>query len=441
MLLLYVAASCVLFGSAAGLTEEKECYGGTLTLPFDYIPVLFKGQMYFTPSSGGPRKLIMDNGEAKDPRLIVSMTAVQFRDLRDEGTFSISTDNRTLLDIIRLNILDCSDKITKYYGDTYFGSPPSGAELLEFTRLHSKDQPKVLWNRTDPQTNSGGRVRVTRNGRSWQINDLTQADIGHYSFRAKDNSWLQTTFLKVEEHVSNHIAKVDKSFLVDMKPALRGELWTVSFTPKGELSSIPLVRERRLVNKWNFQWRIQLLGLGIDIDPVKHGDSGTFEYRDQQGNLFQTVTIDVKDEEISTAGIFAIVAAAVFAVVFIGLIVKKCCCKKSSSKRDASTPPVFYHSSTQPAGPSYSAAPAPHHSYQPTNSFVPTEPTTTSLEPSVAAVGAQTTDPAPTLGSDCLSSDPGPHFEVKGLRSPSAPPLNSDSTLSDVYTSDKLNFL
>lgn len=44
-------------------------------------------------------------------------------------------------------------------------------------------------------------------------------------------------------------------------------------------------------------------------------------------------------------------------------------------------------------------------------------------------------------GYSCLSSDSQPTFELKGLTGPSAPPLSSYSTTSDVYTSDKLNFL
>lgn len=59
----------------------------------------------------------------------------------------------------------------------------------------------------------------------------------------------------------------------------------------------------------------------------------------------------------------------------------------------------------------------------------------------VAPLGGQGATPAPSFRSDCLSSDPEPKFELKGLTFPFAPPLSSDSTFSDVYTSDKLNFL
>lgn len=39
-----------------------------------------------------------------------------------------------------------------------------------------------------------------------------------------------------------------------------------------------------------------------------------------------------------------------------------------------------------------------------------------------------------------LVTDTEPRFELKGMTFPSAPPLSSDSSHCDVYTSDKLNF-
>ncbi|XP_059202102.1 uncharacterized protein LOC131981703 [Centropristis striata] len=472
MLLFCVAVSCVLFGSDARLTHEAQCLGRSIKFPLLYSPPAFKGRMYFTPSSGGPRKVIMDNAELKDPRLSLPYTVV-LRDLtkRDDGTFSVTYLHNTSFsdfwtyDVIRLRIFDCSYKITVIYGDTYSSDVPIQAEFLEFTRLHSEDQPKVLWNRTDPQTNRGSRVQVARSGRSWKINDLTQADNGYYSFRAKDNSSLKGTLLEVKEHVSQYNAKVNDQIFIEN--LFRGSLWTVTFSREGEVEDFfePLIERGRL-NRYRdtFLSRLQLENGGIKINPVESGDSGTFKFKDQQGNLAQIVEVvveedvnkDVEDEEIPTAGIYGIIAANIFVMLTCCCCVRKCCCKKSSSKRDESTPPVFNHDSTQPAVPSYSAAPAPHHSYQPTNSFVPTEPTTTSLEPSVhnpvnihvnppqpevVPLRGQTTDPAPTLGSDCLSSDPGPQFELKGLTFLTGPPLSSESTFTDVYTSDKLHFL
>ncbi|XP_059202103.1 uncharacterized protein LOC131981704 [Centropristis striata] len=458
MLLFCVTVSCVLFGSASGHTNEEKCYGSSMIFPMSYSPPSFKGRMYFTPSSGGPRKLIMDNGELKDPRLAISYLSAELKHLteRDQGTFSVMLSNGFETDVIRLKISDCSKRVTEYYGATYSSDVPSDAEFLEFTLLYSKDQPKVLWNRTDPQTNRGRRVQVARSGRSWEINDLTQADNGYYSFRAKDYNLLIRTRLEVKEHASHYNAKMDEEIFIEN--LFGGSLWTVYFTREDDQGYFfgPLIEKGRLQNRSTFKKRLQIYDDGITIDPVRHGDSGTFEFRDQQGNLAQIVKLVVEEEKVPTGEIIGIAFGSVFAMIVCCCCVRKCCCKKSSSKRDESTPPVFNHDSTQPAVPSYSAAPAPHHSYQPMNSFVPTEPTTTSLEPSVhnpvnihvnppqpevVPLRGQTTDPAPTLGSDCLSSDPGPQFELKGLTFLTGSPLSSESTSTDVYTSDKLHFL
>lgn len=50
-------------GSSAGVRNEEICYGRYMSFPTRYTPGLFRGQLYFTPSDGGPRKLLMDNGE------------------------------------------------------------------------------------------------------------------------------------------------------------------------------------------------------------------------------------------------------------------------------------------------------------------------------------------------------------------------------------------
>lgn len=55
-------------------------------------------------------------------------------------------------------------------------------------------------------------------------------------------------------------------------------------------------------------------------------------------------------------------------------------------------------------------------------------------QPTASAAGSQ-------LQPNFLSSDGEPTFELKGSNFSSAPLLSSNSTIADVYTSDKLNFL
>ncbi|XP_075959988.1 uncharacterized protein LOC142963158 [Anarhichas minor] len=448
LLLLMVAFVCM--GSSSDVTPEEKCYGTSLTLPFSYTPPFFNGQLYFTPTKWGSRKLLMDKGKEKHPRLKVQIGSVRFTDLteRDEGTFSISYNNDARYDVVKLTIRDCADKVVKYYRDIYSTTVPRNAEFLEFIPLHSADQLKVLWNRTDPQTNTRGRGRFRRN--DWEIRNLNQADMGHYNIRAKDNTLLSRILLEVREFKRDYITKVNERLLILNPHSITP--WTVAFTPEGEKEKQTLMHESNLFTDYDlgtFTGRMVAVHNGIEIDPVESTDSGTFEFRDQQGYLVQTVQVSVNPaltEEVATVVYVGIVVGIIFAVIVCCCCVRKCCCKKSSSKRaesapqTAATPAAYYRNTNPPVAPGYSAAPAlDHSSHYSRNAVVSRERTTISLEPSVAPLGGQGVDPAPLLGSDCLSSDPGPRFELKGVHS--APPLSSGSTFCDVYTSDKLNFL
>ncbi|KAF1384645.1 hypothetical protein PFLUV_G00122350 [Perca fluviatilis] len=448
MLLLFVTTvSCVVFGgSSAGFFEKSECYGKFLRFPFTYTPPRFNGQLYFTPKNGGSRKLVMDKDEAKDSRLQISIGSVVLTDLteRDEGTFSVSINDAMPYDIIKLEILDCAYHEYRTYGSPYSSVVPTQTEYIEFLPFYSEELPRVLWNRTDPQANKGSRLQMKDS--IWEIKSLNQADGGYYNFRKKDKTVLSRLRIVVGVNDRRYYTKVNERFVIE-NPSLDAT-WTVTFTPAGEVEKNTLMEAGNLVTD---DRRIRIMRNGIEIDPVNIIDSGTFEFRDQQGYLAKIVELRVEDELLPSVlhpyAYIAIIGGIIFAVVVCCCCVKKCCCKNSSSKRHESAPEteaapaVYYHDLIQPAGPSYSVAPVPDNSYQPMNSLVSGEHTTTSLEPSVEPLGGQGGDPAPTLGFDCLSSDPVPKFELKGLSIPSALPLVSDSTFCDVYTSDKLNFL
>ncbi|KAM6951962.1 uncharacterized protein PEZ65_008274 isoform 2-T2 [Lycodopsis pacificus] len=113
-----------------------------------------------------------------------------------------------------------------------------------------------------------------------------------------------------------------------------------------------------------------------------------------------------------------------------------CCCGKSKSKENgsetaAAEPDVQYQEyDTEPVGPRSGQL------IDPSGTHDPDPPSYTVTDPLVSAPAEQ--PDAPTVP---VHSDPEPTFEFKGMTATSAPPLGSDSTNSDVYTSDKLNFL
>ncbi|XP_031175527.1 uncharacterized protein LOC116064437 isoform X2 [Sander lucioperca] len=410
LLLLYVTTvSCVLFGgsSASEFFEKSMCYGRSLRLPFSFTPPLFNGQLYFTPKKGGSRKLVMDKDEAKDPRLQISIGSVELTDLteRDEGTFSVSVGDAMPYDVIKLEIVECAYKMYRNYGKSYSYTVPRQTEFVEFTPLHSEDLPRVLWNRTDPEANKGSRWQMK--GFILAIKNVNQADSGYYNFRKKDNTLLSRIRLTVKENNRHYHTNVNERLLIQ-NPSFDAT-WTVTFTPAGEVENNTLMEAGNLVTD---DRRIQIMPKGIEINPVNIIDSGTFEFRDQQGHLAQIVIVEVEDEPLPYVlhpyVYIAIIGGIIFAVVVCCCCVKKCCCRNSSSKRHEFAPET-------------AAAPAVYYHVEP--------------------LGGQGGYPSPTFGSDCHSSDPVPRFELKRQSIPSALPLVSDSTFCDVYTSDKLNFL
>ncbi len=77
--------------------------------------------------------------------------------------------------------------------------------------------------------------------------------------------------------------------------------WNVKYIPYNSLDGVELlVSSGTLVPEYDgsaFSGRIQLVHNGIEIDPVKSTDSGTYEFRDVQANLAQIVSVNVEPGE------------------------------------------------------------------------------------------------------------------------------------------------
>uniref|UniRef100_G3Q1K2 Uncharacterized protein n=3 Tax=Gasterosteus aculeatus TaxID=69293 RepID=G3Q1K2_GASAC len=230
---------------------------------------------------------------------------------------------------------------------------------------------------------------------------------------------------------------------------MANRLWTAAFTPVGEKENQTLMSGGRLVREEEldsysvgFAGRLRSVGGGVQIYPVQITDSGTFAFRDRRGHLFQTAELVVDPDPFSTLSLVGLIVGILFALIFCCCCVRKCCCKKRAefAPQAAAPPAVCLHDTNQPGCPSYYAAPArdPSTPYS-MSSLVSREHTTISLEPLVAPPGGEGVNAAPSLATNFLSSDTEPTFQLKGPQY--APPLSSSSAFSDVYTSDKLNFL
>ncbi|KAM3612856.1 uncharacterized protein V6R79_015636 [Siganus canaliculatus] len=438
----YLTVSCFILGLSAGLEWQPElCYGRDYLFPEKYRPRSFGGKLYFTPRDGGQRKLLMDNREAKDPRITVSTNSARLKDVteKDDGIYSISSFDRRVIDVISLTVKDCAQGVSRMYGNTYMYKIPRQADFIEYIPSKPEAPQMVLWNRTDPQINIGSRLKVKDDVA--KINSVTQADNGHYNFRKADRSLVTRIHLTVQEdrlyidsEVSEQLTIKNPSFNLP---------WTVNFIPDGNNLRKTLVIEGQLATGYGsdaapFRGNTEVHSDGIEISYVETTHSGLYEFYDPQGNLAQTVRVKVKSKTTSAL----IYAAVVGGALLMGTLcccccMRKCCCRKSSSKRTAAAPDMHYHN--QPTGPNHSTTSAPAYSTLPVTLHA--QPATTSTGARAATPDSRAAVPGPSMGSDFLSSNAEPTFELKGVSFASAQPLSSDTTFSDVYTSSKLNFL
>ncbi|CAJ1058535.1 uncharacterized protein LOC117818093 [Xyrichtys novacula] len=430
-----------------------------------YTPPLYNEKLYFTPRAGGTRKIIMDDGESKDPRLKVSSYSARMTDLTEEDTGNFSAIFGLMINVDELHVSVCTDPVSRLSGQSYFGDIPQEAESLEFSTHLSNTSSKVLWSRSDPQTSQGGRAEVRSD--SWKITKLTQEDNGYYIIRRRDRSLLSRMLLTVEGKYSTYSKFAGEKLIIRYPSTLSP--WTVRVKLDGARSYIAVVNAGSLLTDSNpysyskqFNDRVQLLPDGIQIDRLETRDSGTYAFEDKHNNLGLTVNLEVHPGRTAFPPVSVIVpyfVGAILAAVVCFCCVKKCCIKGQAASQTEVAPYPNHHDKDQSTVPSSSPSPAPAHSYQPINPGVSRETANPSSDPTdysavvnipsseeqiqtpVTPVGGHEDTPAPTFGIDNLSSDHEPRFELEGLTIPSAPPLSSDLRVCDVDSSEKFNFL
>ncbi|XP_077588875.1 uncharacterized protein LOC144207334 isoform X2 [Stigmatopora nigra] len=478
MFLAFLLLPCFLCGTLA----HEVCYGGTFRFPRQYSTDRFKGKLYFTPKNGQGKRLLLENGTSLEPRLKMifgSLSLIQLTE-KDSGYYTVPFSTIIYIERLTLKVKECGGVEETHYHHTFRLKIPSDSEMVEFYKSEpAAEQAVTLWNRSDPQSSSRGRMKESE----WQMSDLTQADNGYYNVRKKDGTLLARTKITVQAHTKSFNPPEGSVF--QMTFPVHFTPWDVNFEPhwenhqpakylmhggrahpNGDIRSTSSLEERIF-----FEYD------RLEFDPVKLGDSGVYTFRDADGNM--AFWADVQVEEVPTpAYAYVVIVGVVLAAVAICCCCcRKCCCKKKSAKSPAAAaqeatgpaaPATYYHGTNPATGPSYSApppaVPAATYSYQPaaTYSYQPAanpvfpgeppsfgapaynrvdvhpDPTPTQLE----VAPAPTLTPALTLtrAAPPADDDDGPKFELKGLRFSSAPPLSTDSTFVSVYNSDKLNF-
>ncbi|XP_036069905.1 uncharacterized protein wu:fc21g02 isoform X1 [Oryzias melastigma] len=470
MFLTLFAVFYVLFGSSCGLSEKSRCYGDSV----DLDSFSLNKKLYFHPERG--RKiLLMNNREAMDPRLKVSTNSVKLTQLteKDNGKFSVSIYYGKVLYILLLTVLDCTTNISLFYGEELVHNVPSNAELLEFTPVHGVEEPQLLWERENPQNHSRTRRKVSEN--VFIISKVTQEDNGDYNFRQEDSSLVKQLRLSVKENTSYYDFEEYEDVFFPF-PWGTGN-FTVTFKPQDREENATIIRAGSVVRSSNpFYHRITIKNFGIDISHVECSDAGTFEFRDSAGNLALIYYVNITESHHSSSNLsvkvvdVSVVVPVVVAI--LGLLCcccyccKKYCCKKTKPPSPVAQtlidPKVYYHAyqpineetnisqpgvvlraSDKSAPSSSSGNNPPSSDYQPAfETHQPTHEVKNISQPEVTSQASKKSAPSSSFGYNPLSSsDYQPIFLVKGLNSTFYLPLSTEPCFTDVFNSDKMNFL
>ncbi|XP_031696175.1 uncharacterized protein LOC116378438 isoform X1 [Anarrhichthys ocellatus] len=339
----------------------------------------------------------------------------------------------------------------KYYGDTIYIRLLRKPDFVEFSP-NDNSNVTILWKQGDRSVTLDKKFKMTAS--YFRISHLTQKDSGRYTMRDKDLKEISNYTLEVKATALIYYRKTGDHFTFNY--GLEPNSCNIYFFPESDR------QPRKLKNTIVHQGKLQgglngsgctgfdLLGpCGISKKVLQMSCSGRYEIRDQNDNTAFVVSMKMSPLPYEPSHIGIGIGA--FLVSLFCSCVKCCCCGKSKSEENgsetaAAEPDVQYQEyDTEPVGPRSGQLIDPsgtHDTDQPSSTV--TDPLVrdhpfVDLPPSYSEVSAPAEQPdAPTVP---VHSDPEPTFEFKGMTVTSAPPLGSESTNSDVYTSDKLNFL
>ncbi|KAM4586924.1 uncharacterized protein V3H82_005673 [Fundulus diaphanus] len=411
MLIYLVTVFSAICGSSARKDWKEACYGSEVMFPKQFLPQLYRQLLYFTPSNGGESKVLMEEGKAKDSRLKVTSASVSLTDVnkRDEGVYTVLYDGKDSREVLKLKVIDCTEMINRHYMYNLDHAISDKVQYLEYSPPDNEDVPLILWNRTNTLKNDKRRGNVQYN--IWRISGVTQADNGFYNFRRGDKSLDSRILLTVKENTHFYDPKVNEHLLIT-NPSTGGP-WTVTFKQETEHEWVTVMKDGQLVQGDDtFSERMTIRSNGIEIYPVETTDSGTFEFRDQQGNLALSVQVEVFHESHHMVTYIVAVVALLLGICCC------CCCKKRFCKKDKSAdaategtavtyhdnstttatgPVVYYHGTNQPTGPSYSNQPyASVYPPHPVNPPAFTEPAAVFIEPPPLQPNTAVYPPQPT---------------------------------------------
>ncbi|XP_072251904.1 uncharacterized protein [Leuresthes tenuis] len=328
------------------------------------------------------------------------------------------------------------------YGNRHRMRVQRTVRLIEFVPTHSSNS-TILWKQDDPEASEAARRRMV--GRYYMINNVTQRDSGQYILR--DRGWTPLSTKTVEVVANTRTLSLTPGeqlrFTFDLPP----NSCNIYFFPEGGDRETQIVRHGRLLdsNQRGCAGSQLLKPCGILNEAVQESCAGHFEIRDNNDDTALRVSLEIKPSEFNSSYLMAGGGAFLFAL--LSCCLKHCCCGKSSKKKNGSEfddAAAAEHSEYYQEYDHEPVGPRPNQHTGSSEAPNPTQPSQTLTgplihNPQIELLPAYSEVSAPAERADSptvlLYSPYEPRFEVKGIN------FNSDTPHSDVYTSDKLNFL
>ncbi|XP_011608972.2 uncharacterized protein [Takifugu rubripes] len=271
----------------------------------------------FTPDSGEPKRVLLENTSVKDPRFKLTkgrMLVLREVTESDQGLYSIKLLSGFTYEILQLKVLDCIASYQRYYGENFEQNIPENAALLEFSPLGAPAEamPVVLWNRTDTEAGNAGRGRLEQGGKVWVAERVSQVDQGNYTVRNVNGNVLSYSRLTVRAHSFNFTRLIKQSMSLPL-PVSHGNLIFIptqypkttsldESDPGPYYGPVQLIREGKITDsdlryKGLISFRVDGSKKEVVIVSLTPGHSGVYEIRDKDGNLVSSTVLQVGEKQ------------------------------------------------------------------------------------------------------------------------------------------------
>ncbi|KAJ8371691.1 hypothetical protein AAFF_G00303000 [Aldrovandia affinis] len=403
---------------------ESVCYGKDFAIEIRHV----RGAVVtFTPASNlGPARVLLKDSMVQNPRYQWTYGKFVVPEVTesDAGNYVIFVSESHRTEILRVHD-DCHPKSDLLYGDDLELVLSQNAAALYFSPKYSPSHSELLWNKTDPGTSKGGRGRVR--GRYWLVEQVNHSDQGYYTQRTSEGRFITRSLVFIKANKDSYYLSSGDTLTLPLQiPFSQVQVY---FTPSDYSGKQQLARDGRVLGSsepdHTLTGRLTFEKGQVHISDVRSLDSGKYSIQDKKGDLVYSVELEVEEEKRPYRKYLQYVGYASAALLFCSCV--KCmCCKKKPAPPAV---PIIY--GDEPGSPSH------------LDPSVPSQPPWRGSSTLIPAGGKKS-----AVSSDCLhSSDSGIQFEfvkAKGGKNKdyfSTLPLNSDTPeISNVYTSDKLNF-